>query len=47
MLHSNFNPEEAEKLIDSHEYIPLLFTPLGHIDAEKRKKTKEELTEYI
>ena len=50
MLHSNFNPEEADKLIDSHEYIPLLFTPLGHIDAEKRqqtKKTKEELTEYI
>lgn len=47
---ANFNPEEAEKLIDSHEYIPLLFTPLGHIDAEKRqqtKKTKEELTEYI
>lgn len=47
---ANFNPEEAEKLIGSDEYVPLLFTPLGHIDAEPRaqdKKPKEELTEYI
>ncbi len=47
---ANFNPDEAKKLIDSDEYQPLLFTPIGHIDAEPRlqdKKTKEDLVEFI
>lgn len=47
---ANFNPDEAKKLIDSDEYEPLLFTPIGHINAEARvqdKKTKEDLVEFI
>lgn len=46
-----FNPEEAKKLLKPEEdYEPILFTPLGYIDAEPRdtpRKPLKELVKYI
>ena len=45
-----FNPDAAEELINSDKYAPLLFTPLGHVDAGPRiqdKKTANDISEYI
>ena len=44
-----FNPDAADDLIDSEKYTPLLFTPLGYIDASPRvqdKKSVEDIVEY-
>lgn len=45
-----FNPDAANDLIDSDKYAPLLFTPLGYIDADPRvqdKKSVDEIVEYL
>lgn len=47
-----FNPYKAKELIDRYadNYEPVLFTPLGYIDADPRghdKKSVDDIVEYI
>ncbi|OWT32409.1 nitroreductase [Methanobrevibacter sp. 87.7] len=45
-----FNPDAAKDFINSDNYTPLLFTPLGYIDADPRvqdKKSVDEIVEYL
>ena len=42
-----FNPEKAREFLDLDDNeVPVLFTPLGYIDAEPRDTPRKEIDEF-